>query len=482
MTTSTTTTHESVMVPAGDVTIHCRRFGRPGRLPLLIVHGLSFFSYDWIGIASALATDREVVAIDMRGFGDSTESVTRDYSLPSMARDILAVADHFGWKRFIGIGHSMGGRTSTYAASVFPGRYAGLMLVDYSPQNAPVGAQRVTETVGRQPDSFPTLDDVIRYFDGPRANVNGPRRARFEAYTCRTAEGLQVKRSLHFRDQFRKVLETGEKPALGIDLWKALGDIQCPIHVVRGTESDMFAVEGVPRMLATNPRMRLAEVAAGHDVAGDNPQALLAQAREFLAQVEEGQEAGIVPVAVNGIDHLALVTDDMQATIDFYTRVLRMQLVHVRRVPFERDRGQPPYENLRHYFFNMGNDSLLAFFEYPKGLQRQDRDMPGGMQHLAFSVPRPMFDALIQHIEACGVKVIGPVALGGRFWSAYFYDNNGIRLELASSVNASEDGIVASVLQARHEAEAELRTLYSQEENVKHWLSHMPLRATEIAA
>ena len=40
------------------------------------------------------------------------------------------------------------------------------------------------------------------------------------------------------------------------------------------------------------------------------------------------------PVGVRGVDHLALVTDDMPTTMDFYTRVLRMQLVHVRRVPY----------------------------------------------------------------------------------------------------------------------------------------------------
>src|SRR5688500_13239550 len=69
-----------------------------------------------------------------------------------------------------------------------------------------------------------------------------------------------------------------------------------------------------------------------------------------------------------GIDHLAIVADDMPKAMDFYTRVMGFQLVHVRRVPYERDRGQPPYENLRHYFFDMGNDSLFAIFEYPKGL------------------------------------------------------------------------------------------------------------------
>ena len=38
---------------------------------MLIVHGLSYFSYDWISPAARIADDREVVAIDMRGFGKS---------------------------------------------------------------------------------------------------------------------------------------------------------------------------------------------------------------------------------------------------------------------------------------------------------------------------------------------------------------------------------------------------------------------------
>ena len=52
-------------------------------------------------------------------------------------------------------------------------------------------------------------------------------------------------------------------------------------------------------------------------------------------------------VPTRGIDHLAFVTDDLPATLDFYTRVVGLQLVHVRRVPFEQDRGQPPFDNLR---------------------------------------------------------------------------------------------------------------------------------------
>jgi catechol 2,3-dioxygenase-like lactoylglutathione lyase family enzyme len=187
------------------------------------------------------------------------------------------------------------------------------------------------------------------------------------------------------------------------------------------------------------------------------------------------------PVLTRGIDHLAFVTDDLPATMDFYTRVVGMQLVHVRRVPFEQDRGQPPYDNLRHYFFNMGGDSLLAFFEYPPGLDRQDRDRPGGMQHVAFHVPFDRFDRTIDHIKSCGVKVIGPVPLGGRFWSAYFYDPNGIRLEIATSKAPAELGVVPSVLQTEGEARAELASLFDDPKVVDAWLAKMPLKREAAA-
>ncbi len=65
-------------IPSSDVEIFYRKFGKPGRTPVLIVHGLSFFSYDWVPVATLIARDREVTAIDMRGFGESTWSPQRD--------------------------------------------------------------------------------------------------------------------------------------------------------------------------------------------------------------------------------------------------------------------------------------------------------------------------------------------------------------------------------------------------------------------
>jgi catechol 2,3-dioxygenase-like lactoylglutathione lyase family enzyme len=177
-----------------------------------------------------------------------------------------------------------------------------------------------------------------------------------------------------------------------------------------------------------------------------------------------------------GVDHLAIVSDDMPAAMDFYTRVMGFRLVHVRRVPYEQDRWQPPYDNLRHYFFDMGNDSLFAIFEYPKGLPQQVRDHIGGMQHVAFHVAPEKFDPLVEHVKGCGVEVRGPVPLGGRFWSAFFLDPFGTRLELATDRSGRKQGVVESVLQTEEEARAELATLFSDAAEVEKWLRRMPLK------
>jgi hypothetical protein len=72
--------------------------------------------------------------------------------------------------------------------------------------------------------------------------------------------------------------------------------------------------------------------------------------------------------------------------------------------------------------------------------------------------------------------VIGPVPLGGRFWSAYFLDPFGTRLELATDRSGARRGVVESVLQTEEEARAELQSLLSDPAEVQRWLRHMPLR------
>jgi len=136
------------------------------------------------------------------------------------------------------------------------------------------------------------------------------------------------------------------------------------------------------------------------------------------------------PLIPSRLNHAAFVTHDSEKTVDFYTRVLGMELVSSvldDAIPSTGDAF--PY---LHLFFKMADGSTLAFFESP-GLPK--RALPSHpayeiFDHLAMEVSSvDELNAWYQRLVSMGVEVIGPVD-HGIILSIYFHDPNGYRLEL----------------------------------------------------
>jgi abhydrolase domain-containing protein 6 len=105
--------------------------GSDSNPPVLLLHGIMSHHGVWSGTMETLQRDFHCVAIDHLGFGDSAKPRDADYSIQKQAERALKVADHFGFERFILIGHSMGGQIATHlAASLAPQRVRKLISVD----------------------------------------------------------------------------------------------------------------------------------------------------------------------------------------------------------------------------------------------------------------------------------------------------------------------------------------------------------------
>ena len=186
-------------------------------------------------------------------------------------------------------------------------------------------------------------------------------------------------------------------------------------------------------------------------------------------------------LATRGIHHLALNTEDMKMTIDYYVDVLGMKLVHAMKIPpglgsGPNNRGNPPYENLRHYFFDMGNDSLLAFFEMPKGeKQVGDRDAIAAMQHVSFSMLPDAFEALKLRLKERDIDTIGPLEVLPGVFSVYFFDPNGIRLEASCQpADGKMPRIATAATQTKSQARAELATLTDDDDWIDKRVAALP--------
>ncbi|MFN0005207.1 MAG: VOC family protein [Burkholderiaceae bacterium] len=185
-----------------------------------------------------------------------------------------------------------------------------------------------------------------------------------------------------------------------------------------------------------------------------------------------------------GVHHLALNTSDMKMTTEFYTGVLGMPLVHALRVPpgvgvGPGNRGNPPFENLRHYFFDAGGDTLLAFFELPaKEVTVGDRNAIAAMQHVSFTTTKSQFDAMMARLQSNAVSFLGPVCVGVQTWSIYIFDPNGIRLEYSYQEDDPDDlqgvHVVERWTQTKSEILEELNTLDVDSQWLDSMTQHLP--------
>ena len=134
-------------------------------------------------------------------------------------------------------------------------------------------------------------------------------------------------------------------------------------------------------------------------------------------------------IRFNGVNHLAMATGDMDKTIRFWRDLLGMRLV--------AGLGQPGY---RHYFFEISNSDLIAFFEWPDidpvPKKEHGRPVKGAFvfDHVSFGVDTE--DDLWQlkdRLEAAGFQV-SDVIDHGFIHSIYVHDPNGIPIEFSHNV------------------------------------------------
>lgn len=164
----------------GDVTtsdgvrIHYFDLGRDsGRAPVILIHGFTANSeWKWIkpGIAQALAEDRRVIALDVRGHGKSEKPHDPMVYGPRMAEDVVEVMDALEIERAHVHGFSMGGSILTQILRNHPERvvtaiYGGSGVGEVDPDRIervppdPEAPEEIAESLPSEPwSTYPGFD------------------------------------------------------------------------------------------------------------------------------------------------------------------------------------------------------------------------------------------------------------------------------------------------------------------------------------
>ena len=118
-----------------------------------------------------------------------------------------------------------------------------------------------------------------------------------------------------------------------------------------------------------------------------------------------------------GLHHTALVSSDVERTIRFYQDLLGFPLTELIE---NRD-----YPGSSHFFFDIGNRNLLAFFDFPGLDVGPYAEVLGGLHHMAISVEPARWHEIVARLDAAGVEHVVHSGV-----SVYFSDPDGARIEL----------------------------------------------------
>jgi pimeloyl-ACP methyl ester carboxylesterase len=133
----------------------------PGTGPAIVcIHGLTANHVCWRSMADILAPEHRLIGYDLRGRGDSDKPPT-GYSLDQHGRDLLALLDHFGLKKAVLMGHSLGAHIALKFAVAHPERVSKLVLVDGGMDVRAEIIDSLGPAINRLGVEFPSLDAFL---------------------------------------------------------------------------------------------------------------------------------------------------------------------------------------------------------------------------------------------------------------------------------------------------------------------------------
>jgi len=210
--------------------------------PVVALHGVTASYINFVGVAERLAGRRPLLALDLRGRGDSDKPDEGPFGMAQHARDVAAAMSAFGIDDAVVIGHSMGAYVGAALAAEHPEHVRGLVLVDGGlPLDPPAGVApeqmldvALAPQMARLRAEFPTYQAYLDFWRDLPAFSGGRWNSWVEQYLRYDLGGSEP----HLRPKASEAAVRGDflDSLQGDQLRGWLGAIRVPTLLLRATE------------------------------------------------------------------------------------------------------------------------------------------------------------------------------------------------------------------------------------------------------
>jgi esterase len=265
-------------ITVNGLKIHYLDWGNEGKPPFIMLHGISRTAHTFDHVARRYQKDYHVIAVDMRGHGDSDWDPKAQYLVEDYVKDIEALVQQLKLKNIVMMGNSTGGRVVQVMAGLHPDLVSRIVVEDVGPERpasiANGFAQRVQQERAED-TSWASEDELFAQTKKQNPGVGDEiLRSYVKSAVKRRADGRFVwKRDPQLSKGF-----------VVTELWQYISKISCPTIYILGGKSTIVPVETQERLKKTIPGVEIVTVPdVGHYPNWEKPAETFAIIDRFLA-------------------------------------------------------------------------------------------------------------------------------------------------------------------------------------------------------
>jgi pimeloyl-ACP methyl ester carboxylesterase len=253
--------------------IHYQDWGDPRKPAFIMLHGISRSGHSYDHIAPHFVADYRVIAMDLRGHGDSDWSPNGAYLVEDFVKDLHALVQQLDVRNVVLTGCSMGGRVVQVYAGMYPDRVSKVIVQDVGPERPETVTRGLTDRIKREMEGWKSEEEL---FASLRRN------ARVSEDIHRTWIRWDTRKlpSGNVAWKYDPNVTLGLGP---IELWDYIKKIKAPTLYIVGGRSNLVPTE-TQRQLGALANIEVVTIPdAGHYPHEETPELFLAVAKAFLA-------------------------------------------------------------------------------------------------------------------------------------------------------------------------------------------------------